>query len=336
MQLCLMPWRSHVIPFSPFHVPVCVAPGALPLSIAAVPLFSLPSSAAIAPPVLTSAQPQSGTSLTWHTPTLPALASKPTDPPTSPPFCLASSLPPVPAKLVKRIQALEFVEMRELLPDNMALAERLEALPIRTGQPAKQAEQREVGSLITWVSSFTTYVAVVAEAHPERVRDMLAYMRLIVREAHKHGGQGWLTYDAVFRRNNQGAAQPWNILDPSLHTAYVASPASLASTVMRQIILQRTAHSPPSCNLSAPPPSEITCLLRHAPPSGHLPLAPPSLQPRGYASLGTRGSVPSQEPAITIIAVPCATAQTTRQEIAPRPQQTASTSSPLGATTPPR
>ena len=45
------------------------------------------------------------------------------------PFTLASSFPPVPAKLVKRIQALEFVEMRELLPDNMALSARLLGLP---------------------------------------------------------------------------------------------------------------------------------------------------------------------------------------------------------------
>ena len=106
---------------------------------------------------------------------------------TSPPFHLASSLPPVPAKLVRRIQALE---IRELLPDNMALAERLEVLPLRLGHPSKQVELREIGSLITWVSSFSSYVAIVSEAHPERVCDMLAYMRLIVREAHKHGGRG--------------------------------------------------------------------------------------------------------------------------------------------------
>lgn len=84
--------------------------------------------------------------------------------------------------------------MRELLPDYMALTERLEALPTHLGEQAKQAEQREIESLIMWVSSFITYVAIVAEAH-------------------KHGGQGWLTYDTVFRHNNQGNSQAWNILD---------------------------------------------------------------------------------------------------------------------------
>ena len=67
---------------------------------------------------------------------------------------------------------------------------------------------------MTWVSSFATYVAIVAKVHLERVGDMLAYMRLIIREASKFGGNGWLTYDAVFRRNQEGSN---NTIDPSLH-----------------------------------------------------------------------------------------------------------------------
>ena len=74
--------------------------------------------------------------------------------------------------------------MRDLLPDNLALAECLETLPTKL-IPTKQPEQREVGSLLTWVSSFATYVAVVAQTHPTRVTDMLAYMCLIIREARK-------------------------------------------------------------------------------------------------------------------------------------------------------
>ena len=66
---------------------------------------------------------------------------------------VANSIAPIPAKLVKKIQALEFVDMRELLPDNIALTERLEALPSGL-------------ALVTWVSSFATYIAIIAEAHP--------------------------------------------------------------------------------------------------------------------------------------------------------------------------
>ena len=52
---------------------------------------------------------------------------------------------------------------------------------------------------------------------------MLAYMRLVVREASKFGGTGWLTYDSVFRRNHEGTGVHWNYLDASLHQVYIAS-----------------------------------------------------------------------------------------------------------------
>ena len=136
------------------------------------------------------------------------------------PLMLASSLPPVPAKLVKRIRDLEFIEMRELLPDNIALSEHMEALPSHSTRE-RVPHQWEIGSLLTWISFFATYVAVVSELHPERVPDMLMYLRLIVRESQKFNGMGWLTYDSVFRQNNAGETAKWNVLDPSLHTAHI-------------------------------------------------------------------------------------------------------------------
>lgn len=78
--------------------------------------------------------------------------------------------------------------MKELLPDNLAVAERLAALA-----PPKSPTERQIGgdkALMTWVS---TYVAIVAEVHPEWVGDMLAYMRLIVSEACKFRGQ-WMDH----------------------------------------------------------------------------------------------------------------------------------------------
>ena len=85
--------------------------------------------------------------------------------------------------------------MRDLLPNNMALAEKLEAVPVRPGQTPKGAEQREVGSLMTWVSSFVTYIAVLSEAQHEKVVDMLAYLRLIIQVA----PQAWRKWLADLR-----------------------------------------------------------------------------------------------------------------------------------------
>ena len=110
---------------------------------------------------------------------LPIMSAATLDPDATNPtrFSVASSFPPIPAKLVKKIQTMEFVEMRELLPDNVALAERLEALPSTAA--SNHAPLREVASITSWTCAFATYIAVVAQAHPARVCDMLAYMRLI-------------------------------------------------------------------------------------------------------------------------------------------------------------
>ena len=78
----------------------------------------------------------------------------------------------------------------------------------------------------------------MAQAHPNRVKDMLAYMNFIIREATNFGGLGWRTYDTVFQRNQDGSPSPWNVTDPSLHISYTAGhetpPLPPADTAMRQ------------------------------------------------------------------------------------------------------
>ena len=109
---------------------------------------------------------------------------------------------------------------------------------------------------MTWVSSFATYVAIVAEAHPGRVSDMLAYMRLIIREASKYGGTGWLTYDTVFRRNQEGVSTPWNYLDASLHQVYIAN--QLQKTTMPCNHCHEIDHLPSECAMASMRPKSLS------------------------------------------------------------------------------
>ena len=186
--------------------------------------------------------------------------------------------------------------MRELLPDNIAMAERLAALPQGLA-PSKPPGEREIAgdrALATWVSSFATYVAIVAQAHPERVGDMLAYLRLIVREASKFGGNGWLTYDTVFRRNRDGSSTPWNALDAALHQVYLANAAGKVVTPCKHC--QEVDHQASECAvatllpksqqaLQIPHPQQQTAPL---PAKGNAPR--PSLGSDQYASHGTPGT----------------------------------------------
>ena len=226
---------------------------ALPLSLQSIPL--IPASVAVAGSTALRVSPStSGGALPLLTAGTSSwagqgLTSAPK--PKTPPFRMATSIVPIPGKLVKRIQALEYIDMRELLPDNIALAERLATLP-QGLTPPKPPSEREIGgdrALLTWVSSFATYIAIVAEAHPGRVGDMLAYMRLLIREAGKFGGSGWLTYDSVYRRNQEGSSTPWNTLDASLHQVFIASQGDRITVPCKHC--QELDHSPTECAVAA-------------------------------------------------------------------------------------
>ena len=82
------------------------------------------------------------------------------------------------------------------------------------------------------------------------VQDRLTYARLIIRDAMRHGGRGWLDYNGLFRQ--QAALNPslaWNALYTSL----------MASTILGQwsagqgtfcFMCQGFNHTPSQCTLA--------------------------------------------------------------------------------------
>ena len=83
-------------------------------------------------------------------------------------FSLSSSFPPLPAKLVSKIRSLQYIDMKELLPDNIGLARSLDgselgALPMH--HLATRPKLRRIPSSFSWVSCFAVYVAVLSESH---------------------------------------------------------------------------------------------------------------------------------------------------------------------------
>ncbi len=109
-----------------------------------------------------------------------------------PPF---EELLPYPGKLVGKIQLLQFVDMLEI---TWRLATLPQMMQLHT------IGQREVSSITSWACAFTTYTAILAQTSPDLVVGRLAYLRNIMREAYRLGGDGWRTYDYV--SHNQAAA----------------------------------------------------------------------------------------------------------------------------------
>ena len=122
--------------------------------------------------------------------------------PTNLALSLSMSLSPIPARLVAIIQSGGFVEMRELLTDNVAIRGRLDDIRDSMGAGVLQVSARprvqEVSTLSSWLCCFLTFLAV---GTTDRVtRDRLAYAILLIRKSLRHGGSGWLEYDRLFRQ----------------------------------------------------------------------------------------------------------------------------------------
>ena len=86
----------------------------------------------------------------------------------------------------------------------------------------------EITSVLTWSFCFAQYTAVLAESHPHLIKSRLAYMCLIIHEARKSGGRGWLDFDILFHQHMEAReleeaniTLDWTRLDSSLHASYL-------------------------------------------------------------------------------------------------------------------
>ena len=111
----------------------------------------------------------------------------------------------------------------ELLADNITLLQQLETMqgthPVNMIGPTRP-RLREVSTLTTWLYCFLAYTAIITS--DATTRNLLAYARLIMREALRHNNNGWLDYDRSFRQ--QAAVDPslpWNTLVPGLQASMI-------------------------------------------------------------------------------------------------------------------
>ena len=197
---------------------------------------------------------------------------------------LSPTMEPIPSKMVQRIQSGQFVEMRELLPDNVALCQHLESmhghLPFHSLSGHTRPRFREISTPLSWINCFLTYLAV--RTQDTATRDQLMYSRLVLQEAARHGGMGWIEYYRVFRKQAAlNSMLTWNSLQPGLHASAILGQRSCNGVFCT--LCKGTDHSVAQCALSyvhhpvtsqtLHPPN-----LRYRPQAQSLPRRPESLQ----------------------------------------------------------
>ena len=88
----------------------------------------------------------------------PAEVVKGADPEATSVVSIGTGLPPVPKKLVTRIQAGEYIDMAELLPDRLGIS----AGPVaKDDKQSSKPKRRQVTNILEWIQCFGIYSAVL-------------------------------------------------------------------------------------------------------------------------------------------------------------------------------
>ena len=114
------------------------------------------------------------------------------------PVAIGEGLPPIPGKLVKKIESGLYIELSELLPDNLSVTNATG--DIADAPKASKPVTRPTLSIIEWVQSFGIYTAILSKSQPHRVADLLGYQTLILQAHQEFQGDFWLRYDRTFRQ----------------------------------------------------------------------------------------------------------------------------------------
>ncbi len=98
----------------------------------------------------------------------------------------------VPGKLVRKIVRGDYVDMAELLKDNVE-AERRRMAAGESGQ-GQRPSRREIPDFESWLQCFNTYAAVVCSTQVQGAMGISGCGASEVRR------RGWLLYDSAFRQ----------------------------------------------------------------------------------------------------------------------------------------
>ena len=89
--------------------------------------------------------------------------------------------------------------MTELLRDNIKATRRR----LDTDSPHCSSDVKkslcEILDFFSWLQCFGVIASIIVSKQPDRIRQLMAYQTLMIREARRCGVTGSLAYDAIFR-----------------------------------------------------------------------------------------------------------------------------------------
>ena len=107
----------------------------------------------------------------------------------------------VPYKIVSKITAGLFVDLANLLPDNIR-AQEIEPLAFLEGKLVVSGSKKrvvEIADIITLIEAFTIFCMILCHTFPSCWNDLNQYKLLIIQTTRCFADKSWLNYDIAFR-----------------------------------------------------------------------------------------------------------------------------------------
>ena len=155
-------------------------------------------------------------------------------------FVVGPGYSPVPYKVVSQIISGKYINLEDLLPENIS-AQEPEPQLMFDGRlvfsPAPKKPKRQIADIVTWLEAFSVLSLILGSYFPHRWLDLTKYKLLIVRTYRQFSGSAWLNYDREFREHVAAERlTEWSTMNVQLYNFHTAGahvrPRVAASTVV--------------------------------------------------------------------------------------------------------
>ena len=148
-------------------------------------------------------------------------------------FVVGPGYAPVPYKLVSKITAGHFVDLADLLLDNIR-AQEIEPQAFLEGKLVVSGSKKrviEIADIVTWIDAFTIFSMILCHTFPSRWKDLNQYKLLIIQPARRFSDKSWLHCDIAFRKEVAASGSTdWSRMHPDLYNFHTRSPAASGSS----------------------------------------------------------------------------------------------------------
>ncbi|CAH3172611.1 unnamed protein product [Porites evermanni] len=147
-------------------------------------------------------------------------------------FVVGPGYAPVPYKLVSKITAGLFVDLADLLPDNIR-AQEIESQAFLEGKLVVSGSKKrviEIADIVTWIEASTIFSMILCHTFPSRLKDLNQYKLLIIQTARRFSDESWLHYDIAFRKEaTASGSTDWSGMHPDLYNFHTRSPVTTSA-----------------------------------------------------------------------------------------------------------